>query len=30
MDASGWYDDSVQGTSQRYDVKPDIYPRVSD
>jgi outer membrane autotransporter protein len=30
MDASGWYVDSVlQGASQRYDVKPDINPRVS-
>ncbi|MGJ7511463.1 autotransporter-associated beta strand repeat-containing protein [Variovorax sp. GT1P44] len=30
MDASGWYVDSVlQGASQRYDMKPDINPRVS-
>jgi outer membrane autotransporter protein len=30
MEASGWYVDSVlQGASQRYDVKPDINPRIS-
>lgn len=30
MDANGWYVDSVlQGGSQRYDVRPDINPRVS-
>ncbi|MGO4392827.1 autotransporter outer membrane beta-barrel domain-containing protein [Variovorax sp. M-6] len=30
MDDSGWYVDSVlQGASQRYDVKPDINPKVS-
>lgn len=31
MDADGWYVDSVlQGGSQRYDVRPDINPQVSD